>query len=605
MRFLAYAVLQFFHYLGLALLIGGPTFWFLVGRPAVQQEEALDCSDLSELNQTLKTRIRAGIIAGAVIYVLASFGDIARIAWQLSYDEFDFELFRQILSQTQNGSVTVLQVVIAVALSVSAWRLPKLWVAPCLLTAFLAITYAWTGHAASGGTPLLQPLDIVHVLAMGLWGGGLFYFALLPWKAPYAYKRAFLAETTRRFSVVGILSVMALVLSGIYMSKERIYSVNALFGTPFGNAVLWKVGLLVVVLLVAAFNHFLFLPWLEASHRPWTEVQQRRYSFTVRTEAVLLLAILLATGALTTLTPPERPAGLAAPVTEQGEVGPWHYDMLVEPSPDGSLNFSMALADEQGRHVPNAAIQVSIDMLGHVMPTQTARLTPDESGRYKGRIIPPMRGPYRATVKVQADGREDYFFMNLQVTSGVMDVLEEDQQVRISLERVLYSPGEFFFFLGYIALLVVGIVLFVNNVRPPRSDLFLLSAVLSIAFGLWGIGTMVQIKAFPTTYVRNPVPLTAEVLERGRELYERHCMVCHGPEGRGDGIAAPGLQPPPSDLTNWTMYRAHTEGDLYWFVTYGIPRTAMPMFQGILTQEERWTVVRYIRQLARDQRIGK
>ena len=104
MRFLAYAVLQFFHYLGLALLIGGPTFWFLVGRPAVQQEEALDGSDLSELNQTLKTRIRAGIIAGAVIYVLASFGDIARIAWQLSYDEFDFELFRQILSQRKTAA---------------------------------------------------------------------------------------------------------------------------------------------------------------------------------------------------------------------------------------------------------------------------------------------------------------------------------------------------------------------------------------------------------------------------------------------------------------------------------------------------------------------
>lgn len=602
---MAYAVLQTLHYLGLALLIGGPTFWFLVGRPAVEQEKALDGSDLSGLNRTLMQRIRKGIVVGVVLYVLTSFGDIARIAWQVSMDGFDFGVFRQILSNTQNGGVTVIQVATAVGLSISAWRLPKFWLAPGLLTAFLAISYAWTGHAASGGTPLLQPLDIVHVLSMGLWGGGLFYFALFPWKALYSFNRTFLAEVTRRFSVVGILSVMSLVLSGVYMSKERIYSFNALVGTPFGNAVLWKVGLLVVVLLVAAFNHFLFLPWLEASQRPWTEVQQRRYSFTIRTEAVLVLAILLATGALTTLTPPERPAGLAAPVTEQGQVGPWNYDMLVEPTANGSLQFSMALLDAEGQHVPNAGIQVSIDMLGHVMPTQTARLVPDESGRYEGRIVPPMRGPYRATVKVQVDGREDIFFMNLQVTSGVMDALEADQEVRISLERVLYSPSEFLFFLGYLTLLIVGIVLFANNVRPPRSDLFMLSAVLSIAFGLWGVGTMLQVKAFPTTYVRNPVPLTAEVLETGRQLYEQHCVICHGPKGRGDGIAAAGFQPPPSDLTNWAMYRAHTEGDLYWFVTNGIPQTSMPMFQGVLTQEERWTVVRYIRQLARDQRLGK
>ena len=38
-------------------------------------------------------------------------------------------------------------------------------------------------------------------------------------------------------------------------------------------------------------------------------------------------------------------------------------------------------------------------------------------------------------------------------------------------------------------------------------------------------------------------------LEDGEVVYRRYCAACHGPEGRGDGPAAPALTPPPADLT--------------------------------------------------------
>ena len=45
-----------------------------------------------------------------------------------------------------------------------------------------------------------------------------------------------------------------------------------------------------------------------------------------------------------------------------------------------------------------------------------------------------------------------------------------------------------------------------------------------------------------------------------RSLYIRYCADCHGPSGHGDGPAAGGLQPPPSDLTRSTLSRSELIG---------------------------------------------
>jgi mono/diheme cytochrome c family protein len=37
-------------------------------------------------------------------------------------------------------------------------------------------------------------------------------------------------------------------------------------------------------------------------------------------------------------------------------------------------------------------------------------------------------------------------------------------------------------------------------------------------------------------------------VERGRELYQRHCQQCHGVGGRGDGPTSPALVRKPADL---------------------------------------------------------
>jgi len=82
-------------------------------------------------------------------------------------------------------------------------------------------------------------------------------------------------------------------------------------------------------------------------------------------------------------------------------------------------------------------------------------------------------------------------------------------------------------------------------------------------------------------------------------VYKRqaqHCATCHGVEGRGDGVLAASLNPPPADLTA-DHVDDHSDGDLFWWITYGIEQTAMPAFGSVLTEEERWTVIHFVRSL--------
>jgi putative copper resistance protein D len=122
---------------------------------------------------------------------------------------------------------------------------------------------------------------------------------------------------------------------------------------------------------------------------------------------------------------------------------------------------------------------------------------------------------------------------------------------------------------------------------------------------LWGGAaglSALAIDAYPTTYLRPAVPYHALSVAHGAKLYATHCAVCHGAEGRGDGPAAAGLDRPPADLTA-KHASDHTAGDLFWWVTHGIPGTPMPGFGHRLSEEERWDLINYLRALAAAERV--
>ncbi len=79
--------------------------------------------------------------------------------------------------------------------------------------------------------------------------------------------------------------------------------------------------------------------------------------------------------------------------------------------------------------------------------------------------------------------------------------------------------------------------------------------------------------------------------------FAAHCAVCHGTAGRGDGPAAKGLEPPPSDLTDAARQGQHSVFGLYNTITLGIKGTAMTGF-ATLGESQRWALAFYVSTLA-------
>jgi putative copper resistance protein D len=143
-------------------------------------------------------------------------------------------------------------------------------------------------------------------------------------------------------------------------------------------------------------------------------------------------------------------------------------------------------------------------------------------------------------------------------------------------------------------LLAGGCWMFLLRRHAPNAlligSLVLLSAGLAVGL------PPLMVPAFPDTYRTSPVSYNTTSIDGGAELFRQHCSACHGASGVGDGPALPTLRARPADLTAGRP-SDHTAGDIYWWISQGVPEGMMPGFAQKLTEEERWDVVNYLRAL--------
>jgi cytochrome c oxidase cbb3-type subunit 2 len=92
----------------------------------------------------------------------------------------------------------------------------------------------------------------------------------------------------------------------------------------------------------------------------------------------------------------------------------------------------------------------------------------------------------------------------------------------------------------------------------------------------------------------NPVELTVEVLDEGKQIFIRECMVCHGDAGRGNGPYIQGLQPSPPDFGDGS-YGDFTDADYFWRISEGLPWSAMPSWKIEYNEADRWKLVHYLK----------
>ena len=93
--------------------------------------------------------------------------------------------------------------------------------------------------------------------------------------------------------------------------------------------------------------------------------------------------------------------------------------------------------------------------------------------------------------------------------------------------------------------------------------------------------------------------------EKGKVVYEKYCFYCHGREGRGDGAIGIAVTPHPADFVGDKRKMAKSDDELMKSISEGIRREvgseemAMPRWKDILSEEDMWNALAYIRELSR------
>lgn len=99
----------------------------------------------------------------------------------------------------------------------------------------------------------------------------------------------------------------------------------------------------------------------------------------------------------------------------------------------------------------------------------------------------------------------------------------------------------------------------------------------------------------PTEYAGLTNPLGEDAATQGAQIFRTNCEMCHGPQGHGDGPAGQALDPRPRNLVE--LQKNAGDDFLFWRIREGKPGTSMVAWKGILTDEQIWQSISFIRTL--------
>ncbi|MFB6694106.1 copper resistance CopC/CopD family protein [Streptomyces virginiae] len=254
---IAYGIARYAAYAGFTVLVGGAAFILLCWRRGAAQRPL----------QKLVVRAWVTLTAAtlAMLVLRTPYTGSGRFA-----DIFDLDGLRAVL-ETKTGASLVSRLLllgaaalfVAVLFGVYARRMQDatseeedkdtgdltfgLAIGGAVVAGGIAATWALSEHASTGIQPgLAMPADILHMLAVATWLGGLSALLVALHKVPGIERSA-----VRRFSGVAFVSVGVLAVTGVYQAWRQTGSWSALTGTEYGRLLLLKVALVAVLLGVA------------------------------------------------------------------------------------------------------------------------------------------------------------------------------------------------------------------------------------------------------------------------------------------------------------------------------------------------------------------
>ncbi|MGY3681430.1 copper resistance protein CopC [Streptomyces sp. TE33382] len=245
-----YSIARYAAYAGFVLLVGGATFVLACWRRGAAARPL----------QRLVVRGWITLTAATLVMLLlrSPYTGSGKLA-----DAFDLDGLQAVLD-TKPGAALVARLLllgagalfIAVLFGTYAKREDEkekrdltfgLAIGGAVIAAGIAGTWALSEHASTGiQADLAMPMDILHLLAVAAWLGGLAALLVALYRTPGIESAA-----VRRFSRIAFGSVLVLTATGIYQSWRQVGSWSALTGTRYGQLLIIKVGLLAVLIGLA------------------------------------------------------------------------------------------------------------------------------------------------------------------------------------------------------------------------------------------------------------------------------------------------------------------------------------------------------------------
>ena len=216
-----------------------------------------------------------------------------------------------------------------------------------LLAAGLVVTPGLSGHASVSGA-VSMVADAAHVQAAGIWTGGL-AFVVLGLVLTRGGKRWELAATSvPRFSTMAVVSVAVLLAAGTLNGYLQVRAWRGLWETEYGILLLVKIGLVLPLLALGAYNNRYAVPRLRAQIA--SRFERRRFMRFASIELVVMVAVIGVTAALVNAPPARTEVQMHEPAEMELELGPFMAHMEVMPGTIGQneihLEFTKGRPDE-------------------------------------------------------------------------------------------------------------------------------------------------------------------------------------------------------------------------------------------------------------------
>ncbi|UWZ85238.1 cytochrome c [Occallatibacter riparius] len=146
----------------------------------------------------------------------------------------------------------------------------------------------------------------------------------------------------------------------------------------------------------------------------------------------------------------------------------------------------------------------------------------------------------------------------------------------------------------WLSVAVVTVVLFASgcsaNKKPTKLETALANAAKDVVIPLEAKG------------LKNPFPASEANIQAGKQIYLQQCALCHAADGHAETKLGLAMYPPAMDLNSPHVQR-WSDAELLWITQNGVRLTGMPAWQTIMSQDDTWKVVDFIRALPKEASI--